>query len=97
MDLNVKELGYSSVVHLLHSVPCCAVEKPGSAGDWLVYLKGTTPPKGECTLFLAVLWRSQGRKVTLAARGRRCNFEVWQDALLLTQGLFFSVAALSKG
>ena len=47
-ELNVRSLGYSSVVHLLQDIPCCCMEKPGSAGgDWLVYLKGTTPPKGK--------------------------------------------------
>ena len=48
-QLDVKALGYSSVVHLLQAIPCCALEKPGNTGgDWLVYLKGSTPPKGGC-------------------------------------------------
>lgn len=45
-ELDVGFLGYSSVVHFLHSIPFCALEKPGGVGDWLAYLKGTTPPKG---------------------------------------------------
>ena len=48
--LDVKALGFSSVTHLLHTVPCAAIEKPGGAGDmnvgdWLVYHKGTSAPK----------------------------------------------------
>ena len=51
----MKTLGYSSVVHLLQAIPCCAMEKPGSmGGDWLVYLKGTTPPKGGCGILSSV-------------------------------------------
>jgi len=45
--LDVKVLGYSSVVHLLHALPICALEKLGGTGDWLVYLKGNVPPKSK--------------------------------------------------
>jgi len=46
-ELDVKALGYSSVVHLFHAISICALEKPGGTGDWLVYLKGNTPPKSK--------------------------------------------------
>jgi len=45
--LDVKGLGYSSVVHLLHALPICVLEKPGGTEDWLVYLKGNAPPKSK--------------------------------------------------